>query len=172
MNKLTDEQIQDYLDGNLSAAERDAVDSVLRQSPAERDRFNHYKSLFMSLEEDPGFELSPDFAHSVVVGMKEDTTEKALFKFSQVVLWLVGIAAALAVAFHFSNIGQILGDYKGLKGEGSNIVTTFLNSFKQLFEDLHIDPIFIGMIIVVLGAIFLIDRAISRVRNNTASMFC
>ena len=172
MNKLTDEQIQDYLDGNLSASEKEMVDSILRKSPEQREKLNHYKSLFMSLDDDSGFELSADFAHNVVVSMKEDSTEKALFKFSQIILWLVGIATAIAVAIHYSNIGEVLGEYKGMESEGSNIVTTFLNSFKQLFESLHINPVFIGMIIVVLGAIFLIDRAISRVRNNTASMFC
>jgi len=173
MKRLTDEQIQEYLDGNLSAAEKTLVEKVLQESPEQRKRLNHYKSLSMALSEDPGFELSPNFAHNVMVNMQKDGAEKVLFKFSQVILWLVGIATAIAVTIHFTNFQPVLEKFKTIGNDSSGIFNTFIASFKAFFESINVNPAFIGMIIVVLGAIFLIDRAITRVRNtSTTTMLC
>ena len=172
MKRLTDEQIQEYLNGDLSSAEKALVESVLQKSPAERERFNHYKSLAKALAEEPEFELSPNFAHNVVVGMKEDGAEKVLFKFSQIILWLVGIATAIAVTVHFTNFTPLINEFKELRDEGSSAFSAFNALLQSVFGGIDINIALIGMVVIVLGAIFLIDRAISRVRSDTASLLC
>lgn len=173
MNKISDEQLQDYLDGNLSASEKTLVEKALQESPEQRGRLKQYRNLSMALSEDTGFELPANFAHVVASNIREDSTEKVLFKFSQIILWLVGIATAIAVTIHFTNFKPILEDFKSIGNESSGIASTFIASFKTLFESFNVNPAFIGMIILVLGGIFLIDKAISRVRNtSTTSMLC
>jgi len=107
------------------------------------------------------------------MNVQEDSTEKVLFKFNQIILYLVGIAIAIAVTIHFTNFQPVIEKYKSISSSGSNIFSTFIGSFKALFESINVNPAFIGMIILVLGGIFIIDRAIARVRNtSTTSMLC
>ena len=76
---LTDELIQDYLDGNLSES-AGAIDEHIRSCNSCRAELDRYRSLSTALSEDVGFELSPDFASEVVASIEEKGAERFFFR--------------------------------------------------------------------------------------------
>jgi predicted anti-sigma-YlaC factor YlaD len=65
LKHLTDEEIQEYLDGNLSPENALSFKTHLEICPLCRESLNQYHNLYADLSTDKGFELSKDFAKSV-----------------------------------------------------------------------------------------------------------
>ena len=51
MTRLTEEQLQQYLDGTLGPEEKRRVEQILLVSPADREMLEEYRMLFGHLEE-------------------------------------------------------------------------------------------------------------------------
>ena len=66
MTRLTDDQIQQYLDGTLSPEERVQVNSLLAVNPENRRRLEEYQGLFEFLGDRQVHSLAPEFIPQVL----------------------------------------------------------------------------------------------------------
>ncbi|MBD3403309.1 hypothetical protein GF420_10475 [candidate division GN15 bacterium] len=64
--RLTDEQIQDYLDGNLTGEELRQVERMIAFNPENRRMVEEYQALFGHLEDSAVYSLPPSLEHSVL----------------------------------------------------------------------------------------------------------
>ncbi|MGB2982199.1 MAG: zf-HC2 domain-containing protein, partial [Candidatus Zixiibacteriota bacterium] len=66
LKHLTDEEIQNYLDGNLSRDIALLTERHLETCPLCREAVKQYQGVYAGLDKEEGFELSKGFAKSVV----------------------------------------------------------------------------------------------------------
>ena len=165
---LTDEQIQDYLDGNLSESAA-AIDEHIRSCNSCRAELDRYRSLSTALFEDIGFELSPDFASEVVASIEEKGAERFFFRLSHIILWATGILAGIAILIRFTDIEKAFSGFAIFGETGESFINVIVTSFRNVIQSSGIDLRFAGMIVLVLLGVYLIDRLITRARRNITS---
>lgn len=168
IDHLTDEQIQDYLDGNLSESAA-AIDEHIRSCNACRAELDRYRSLSTALSEDVGFELSPDFASEVVASIEEKGAERFFFRLSHIILWATGILAGIAILIRFTDIEKAFSGFAIFGETGESFINVIVTSFRNVIQSSGIDLRFAGMIVLVLLGVYLIDRLITRARRNITS---
>jgi hypothetical protein len=113
LRHLTDEEIQEYLDGNLSRRNSFLVKRHLDACPICQESVKRYQSLYAGLARDEGFDLLHDFAKSVVARLPVETQVKSHFNFANVFLVISGIIMALSMAVHYLDLkllGQTISD--------------------------------------------------------------
>ena len=66
LRELTDIEVMEYLDGNLSAERRAEVEARLAYDPDARELMDQYQSLYLSLEDDCCREYSLEFVDRVM----------------------------------------------------------------------------------------------------------
>ncbi|HER00213.1 MAG TPA: hypothetical protein ENO22_12810 [candidate division Zixibacteria bacterium] len=165
---LADEQIQDYLDGNL-AENVQVIQEHIQSCNACRAELARYKSLSAALSEDVGFELSHDFASEVVASIEEKGAERFFFRLSHIILWVTGILAGVALLVRFTDVEEAFSGFAVFGETGENFIKVIATSFKNMIESSGLDLRFAGMVAVVLLGIYLIDRLITRARRNITS---
>jgi predicted anti-sigma-YlaC factor YlaD len=165
---LTDQQIQDYLDGNLTE-DAHKIEEHIESCKACQAELARYKSISTALSEDIGFELSPNFASEVVASIQEKGAERFFFRLSHIILWATGVLAGIALLIRFTDIENVFYGFAALGESGEGIVNVIATSFQKLIESTGLDVRFVGMVAVVLLGIYLIDRLIMRARRNITS---
>ncbi|OGC79676.1 MAG: hypothetical protein A2145_04490 [candidate division Zixibacteria bacterium RBG_16_40_9] len=100
---LSEDQIQDFLDGN-SPTSKNLVERHIRACPACKKIYGHYQNLFVGLKQDPGFQLSPDFASSVISRLPQAAQAKVRFQLSDIFIGITGIAALIGALIYFIDI--------------------------------------------------------------------
>ena len=66
MTRLSEEQIQQYLDGTLTPEEKRRVEQILLISPADRELLEQYRMLFGQLEDRSVHSLAPEFIPAII----------------------------------------------------------------------------------------------------------
>jgi hypothetical protein len=171
---LSDEQLQDFLDGNLSADH--PLSAHLHACPRCREALAAYKTVYAGLTEDPGFELAPDFAESVMRILPEKQHIAAAARTDHSSFWErafgFGWPAALGVVAGYFLIPMFLGktwmEWLALPDLTQNrfLVGLFKGLSALAPHDRLIASIVIG--IVVIG---LIDRILTRRRMHKPVSF-
>lgn len=100
---LSDEQIQDFLDGNIALADK-SLKSHLESCRACKKTLAYYQNLYLGLKQEPDFQLPSNFAHSVVLRLPQMEKAQARFKFSDILVAITGIAALIGVLIYFVDI--------------------------------------------------------------------
>ncbi|EQB63791.1 MAG: hypothetical protein RBG1_1C00001G1370 [candidate division Zixibacteria bacterium RBG-1] len=106
VNHWTEEQIQEFLDGKSSIS-KNSLEEHLKSCEACTKSFRYYQNLYSELIRDPGFKLSTDFARNLVSRIPQLAQARARFKFSDVFIGSVGIAALLGVMIFFIDFSII-----------------------------------------------------------------
>lgn len=104
---LTDDMIQEYLDGNLGR-DSEKIERHLETCILCSEKAESYRSVFAGLGKERGFELSADFADAVVssVGLSGRTT--FIQRHAAGVLMVIGAAVTLAALYYLTDLIQIL----------------------------------------------------------------
>jgi len=168
---LTDEQIQDYLDGNIQEGLGE-IKEHLAQCEKCRQEVNHYKSLSQALSVEPEFKLSPNFALEVTAGLEEEQAEKFMFRFSKSILWGAGILTLIAFAYRFAGLKSLFSGLQGIEKEGGSSLQQVINSFSGIFGSSSINFGVIGLGAMVVLTFYLIDRLIIKARKQATSINC
>jgi len=161
MKHLSDEQIQGYLDGNPREDIKE-IESHLETCGHCREELERYRILSRSLAEDPGFELSADFAKNVITGMEESAAEGFLFKVSRIVLWMVGAAVSLGIAIYFSNMKTVVEKFRVMQAEGRGLFESIWSALQNLFSGSQQSLTLFALAGLVIVGIALLDRLITR----------
>ncbi len=106
---LNDDQIMEFLDGNLPAPERTSIEEHLEKCSACREALKQYQNLYDGLSGDEGFILSKDFAKSVVSRIETVPQEKSHINFATVFWVILGIFIGVGVIIKFVDL-RVWGD--------------------------------------------------------------
>jgi anti-sigma factor RsiW len=161
MKHLSDEQIQDYLDGN-PRKDQIEIEVHLESCGQCREELERYRVLSQTLSEDPGFELSSGFAADVIAGMEESAAESFFFKVARVVLWMVGIAVSFGIAIYFTNMKMVVEKFKLMQAEGQGIFDSIWAALQNLFAGSHNSLTLFALAALVIVGIALLDRMLKR----------
>jgi hypothetical protein len=104
---LTDEEIQDYLDGNLSHPKRIFAEAHLKTCESCQVALKQYQSLYVGLKQDQGFDLPKGFAKSVVAKLPVVEKAKSGFNYSDILLGILGILITTFMASYYLNLGSL-----------------------------------------------------------------
>lgn len=104
LRHLTDEEIQEYLDKNLSLQTTLSVKRHLDACPICRESLKRYQSLYVGLSSDEGFDLPCNLARSVVSRLPVEAGFESHFNFVNIFLAISGIIIALSIAVHYLDL--------------------------------------------------------------------
>lgn len=167
MNHLTDEQLQDYLDGNTD--KNSTVNVHLDSCPQCQKALHDYRALFTGLDTEPAFPLSADFADSVMDRLPDIEfvpAEETSPVHDRIVLF-AGIALMLAAGIYFLDIGSLLQPLFGwAKTQDAHAVQT-LHSLKEQASGRGNLLMLITMTLLSIACIAGIDKLIKSRREHT-----
>ena len=104
LKHLTDEEIQDYLDGNLSRDIALLTERHLETCPLCREAVKQYQGVYAGLDEDKGFDLSKGFAKSVVKMLPAEEEAKSSLNLLNIFLAILGIIVAAGVTVRYVDL--------------------------------------------------------------------
>lgn len=120
LRHLTDEDMQEYLDGNLSPENELSFKTHLEICPLCQGSFKQYQSLYVGLANDEGFELSESFAKSLISKLLAEAKPKARFNYANVFWTILGIIITAGIIIY----------YIDLKPLGKAISNTFIPQYE------------------------------------------
>lgn len=104
LKHLTDEEIQDYLDENLSREIAILTKRHLESCSLCREAVKQYQGVYAGLDQDKGFDLSKGFAKSVVKILPEQKEAKPPFDLLNVFLMILGVIVAAGVTIRYVDL--------------------------------------------------------------------
>jgi hypothetical protein len=129
LEHLNDDEILEFLDGNLPAPEATSIEEHLEKCSACQEALRQYQSLYDGLSGEEGFVLSKGFAKSVVSRLQAVPQEKPRINYASVFWVILGIFIGVGVLIKFVD----------LKTWGDAINKTLLSQFE--FGSVLIDSI-------------------------------
>lgn len=106
INHWSDEEIQEFLDGKSSISES-LLEEHLKTCVACKKSFQYYQNLYSGLRQDPKFQLSGNFAQTILSRIPQFASVPARFKFSDLFIGSIGIAALLGAMIFFIDFGAV-----------------------------------------------------------------
>lgn len=163
LKHLTDEEIQDYLDGNVSRETTLQVKEHVQVCRRCREALKHYRSLYVGLEDDAGFELSKGFAGTVIRRLPAEAEAESHFGTLNVLLMVLGVAVSLGMTLHFIDLkplGQALSDLL----PGPELGTGLLDLVKGLLVGLNGNVEFLAIALLIFFLVASLDRLVFQPR--------
>lgn len=165
---LTDDQLQQLLDGSLSNGK--TIASHLGECAECQSALDSYKALYAGLKEEIDFSLSADFADSVIEKIPELTDSPAspatIFKISDGVIGFATIAALVAAAIYFLDLLAIGTATRLWSIETFASATAILSVVKQFLSGFGLSPLMVLFAIVTISAIAIIDRIVVTMKRG------
>ena len=104
---LTDEEIQEYLDGNLSHQKRIFLEAHLKTCELCQATLKQYQSLYVGLKQDQAFDLPKTFAKSVVAKLPMAEKTKSGFNYSDILLGILATLITAFVSIYYLDLGSL-----------------------------------------------------------------
>lgn len=104
---LTDDEIQDYLDGNLSRQGRIFLEAHLETCELCQATLKQYQSLYVGLRQDKGFDLPRTFAKSVVAKLPLAQKTESGFNYSDILLGILAILITAFASLYYMDLGSL-----------------------------------------------------------------
>lgn len=167
---LTDDEIQDHLDGNLTPKKR-FVQDHLKTCEFCRKALAEYKSLYLELKDDKGFKLSRGFAQSVISRIPKAPAAKSRFSYVEALLVILGIIAVGLTALHLVDLRPLVQRITAVGLPQIDLVSALAGSTKRLLIDLHINSnllLFSGLTLLIIRGF---DHLVSAARQKPITSF-
>ncbi|MCK4403570.1 MAG: hypothetical protein KAW02_00645 [candidate division Zixibacteria bacterium] len=155
LKHLTDEEIQDYLDGNLSQQKTLLAERHLETCPLCQETLKQYQSLYVGLKNDKGFDLSKSFAKSVIKRLPAEGEAESRFNFVNIFLTILGIIITAGVTLYYVDLRPLVKAFSHvLPGPelGSGLVAFIKNLLVGLNGNIGF-LIFALLTLVIIGAL-------------------
>jgi len=168
---LTDEQIQNYLDGNLPHDQLSFLKGHIQSCPKCQSELAHYQDLYVELKEDVAFNLSQDFSNAVMKTIQAEAKKTFLARLWNVLLPILGVAAAIGVMLYYIDLKPFLKAFSDSLNPGKYFDSTALNNLNQVLAKLNVNLnliVFAGLSLLV---VIFIDYLISRYKFKLSSYF-
>lgn len=108
LSDLTDVEIMDYLDGNLSRGRKAEFDRILKHSPVSRDLLDEYQTMFLALEGDCCPEMSAGFADRVMEALPPSPPKRYGLGFKGNLVIVLASLAFINIVVYFVDMRPLL----------------------------------------------------------------
>lgn len=155
LRHLTDDEIQDHLDGNLPAKNR-FIQEHLKTCQFCQKAVAEYKSLYLELKDEKGFKLSRNFAQSVISRIPKQPAAKSRFSYVEALLVVLGIVAAGFTTIHLVDFRPLIQRITALPLPHFEFVSAFFGSVTSLLQGLNINSsliIFSALTLLIIKAL-------------------
>ncbi len=166
MSHLTDEQLQDYLDGNLSKS--DAAVIHIDSCPECRNALADYKAVFAGLETESEFSLSDSFATNVMDNLPDITFNplEAPPKIRDSYIMFAMLALMIGAGLYFIDVIALVKPLIGWAETQDAVVVEKFSSLKEQASGSGKLPLIVLMTILTMGCIAGIDKLIKSRRES------
>ena len=158
INHWSEEQIQEFLDGKSSIS-KSLLEEHLKTCPVCGKSFQYYQSLYWGLKQDPKFQLSANFAQTLVSRIPQFAQGTARFKFSDLLIGSVGIAALLGALIFFIDFNAVAEALA--KFSFPSVKADLQNWFHNSLSTLNGGLLLIGSSVLTLLVTATLDRLLS-----------
>lgn len=166
---LTDQQLQEYLDGVLEPQQVLGIEEHLWHCDLCQAALQQYQFLYAELQAVPQAALAPDFAARVMKMVRLEKT-KALLTRLGAALWPIGtFVAAVGVMSRYVDLKSFISLFIESLNPTRYFDSTIITNIYQILQNYHINLniiVFAGLTLIV---VFLIDQFISKYRSKIFS---
>lgn len=167
---LTDEQIQDYLDGNLTHYQVTFLTEHIQSCQKCQAELAQYQSLYGELKEDVPFNLSPNFSNAVMKAVQAEQKKAFWARVWNMLLPIIGIAVGIGVMMYYVDFKPFVKIFADSLNparyfDDSEVLSELSQVLAKLNLNLNI-IVFAGLSLLI---VILIDYLISRHREKLFS---
>lgn len=155
LRHLTDEEIQDHLDGNVTPGNK-FIQEHLRTCERCRKALLEYQNLYLGLKKDRGFELPANFPKEVISKLPEEKIARSPSKYYEFLLIVIGIAVAGYASLQFIDLRPLIHGISGDQILDFRFISLFLDSFESVLKALNINSsliIFSALTLLIIKAL-------------------
>ena len=161
---LTDEQIQRYLDGDMS---RDSdVVYHLQHCPVCQRQLELYREVYEGLHRDVGFELAPGFAESVMARLAAVSEKSSRVSLVGLILLVFGTVSVAGLALYFLEVKALTEMLASLSTVGINFGSSFIESLRMATASLGVSTDIVLSTGLILLTFAILDRLLIRLRSS------
>jgi len=168
LKHLTDEQIQEYLDGNVS--KNSWIADHLKSCGDCEEQIDEYSSLYSALEVEEKIGLSANFADAVVSKITAQAPATPGFQIWQFFLAVVGLGVGLVTAVYLIGINSVGKLFTSL-GEFGKIFSGVLAVISKYFVELNLNFGLLGLAAFALIFMVFLDHFILQPKQRVVSFF-
>jgi len=165
---LNDNQLQDYLDGNMKAGNPAAIH--LETCPQCQKALAVYRGLYAVIEKTPEPKLAPDFAEAVIKRLPQKypvTTpaEASGFRIKDSLIMFIAAAVMIAAGIYFIHPDLLFKSFSGLAAPQIP-QSRLLNDATGFLSQVNISYLTVVFIVLTFAGIGVVDRIITRRRRQ------
>lgn len=162
MTHLTEEELQNYLDGNISYNQAAIFEKHLESCKKCQSELADYRSLYIELKNDHGFTLAPDFSNSIMNAIRTEAKKAWLDRLWNVLLPVLGIVVGVGVMIRYVNFTPLVKAFGDSLNPNRYFDNTVLTSLTDVLSKLNVNLSLIVFAGLSLLAVILIDQLLSR----------
>jgi len=166
---VNDDQIQDFLDGNL---DRTDIATHIESCAECRAKVKEYERLYAAVSVDTGFDLPADFAATVAARVmpQPEALPERRFTYSDISLFAGALAAVIGALIYFVDFSAVFGGLKA-KLANSELNTSVVSAVGELFSGMGVQGHLLLSAVGALLMVVLLDRLMRTVRRGKAMFF-
>ena len=168
LKHLTDEQIQEYLDGNVSGKSWFA--GHLKSCGDCKEKIDEYSSLYSALEVEEKIGLSARFADVVISKITAQASVTPGFQIWQIFFAVLGLGVGLATVVYLIGIKSMGKLFTGL-GEFGKISSSVLAIIGNYFAGINLNFGLLGLAAFALVFMVFLDHFILQPKQRALSFF-
>jgi len=169
MTHLTDEDLQNYLDGNIPISQISIFEQHIESCQKCQSELVQYRSLYAGLKEDVTLDLSPTFSNAVMKAVQAGAKKALLARLWNVLLPIIGIAVGIGVMIYYVDFKPFIKVFADSLNPGRYFDSAVLSELNQVLTKLNVNLNIIVFAGLSLLAVILIDYLISRHKEKLFS---
>jgi len=162
---LTEEEIQDFLDGNFSD-EKTNLKHHLETCRICQNTLKQYQSLYAGLEIDPGYTLSKAFAKSIVSKLSLEHASPFSSPSAEIAFIIAGIFLALGATLFFVDLRPLAETVSRIALPKAALSTSILQPIRNLLAGLNGSLYLLPFAGLALLSVAALDRFIHKLKHH------
>lgn len=162
MTHLIDEELQNYLDGNISHNQISIFEQHIESCEKCQSELVQYRSLYSELKTDVAVDLSPDFSTRVMKTIRAEAKKTLLARLWNLLLPIIGIGIGVGVLIYYVDFKPFVKAFSDSLNPSRYFDNTALTSLTDVLSKLNVNLnliVFAGLSLLV---VILIDQLLSR----------
>lgn len=168
VNHLDDEQIQDFLDGNLPVPSRRETEEHVRDCRICRERISQYEELYSELAVQPEISLSKAFTRKVLRNARRQEIGDVQFGLTQVFFIVAGAIVVINALLYFGEWSAFAGIFQKTGRNLYAFVPLLVNSFRLPLQGVKMQGSFFALAVGIVILLFLLDRFVLQPRFRSS----
>ncbi len=159
LKHITDDEIQDYLDGNISS-EMKSIEGHLEVCDACQANLERYRLLYGELKNEEDIRLSPYFSEAVMSRLPASSAKKTRYNYLNILMIVLGIVLSIAVTVQYFDVESLLSALPGKSSFNIEIAPFDFSEAKDMVSRLGsgLNLLLFAAAVIILVAV--IDRLV------------